>query len=164
METKNVVAELIKNGATMVKDIKIKNVTVTEEEEYCRLGLTINKEVDGYRANVETGSYEPSKTNIVFTSTYAMGAVLKDNDDAAFAANELIDNPKGFQVILSRANITIVQEPVTAGQVYKNPFSSNDSEGRVFDHDTIINHIVDIKLSDFGIKYLDNLAMRMLGF
>ena len=162
METKEVIAQLIKQGAKQVKDVTIKNVTVTPQDEYVRLGLTINKEVDGYRAN-EDGTYEPAKVKVIFVSAFTVAALLKDNDDAAFAANHLIKHPDAMGMILSRANISIVQEEVKAGEEYKNPFSDT-AEAVVFDHDTIINHIADIKLSDFGMKRLERLADMMMGF
>ena len=89
---------------------------------------------------------------------------MKDNDDAAFAANHLVEHPEAINVILSRDTIDILQEPVSAGQEYKNPWSNNVTEATVFEHDTIINHLIDIKLSDFAIKKLDVLADKMLGF
>ena len=163
METKEIIAQLIKNGAKRITDVKIKNVTVTPMEEYTRLSFTLDKEVDGFRAN-EDGTYEPAKTKIIFVSAYSIGAILKEDDDAAFAANHLIKHPDALAMILSRATISIVQESVEEGVEYKNPFASDTANTTVFDHNTIINHVTDIKLSDFGIKRLERLADMMLGF
>lgn len=162
METKEIIAQLIKNGAKRITDVKIKNVTVTPMEEYTRLSFTLDKEVDGFRAN-ENGDYEPAKTKIIFVSAYSIGAILKEDDDAAFAANHLIKHPDALAMILSRATISIVQETVEEGVEYKNPFASDTANTTVFDHNTIINHVTDIKLSDFGIKRLERLADMMLG-
>ena len=162
METKEIIASMIKNGAKEVKNVTIKNVTVTPQDEYIRLGLTIDKEVDGYRAK-EDGTYEPAKTKVIFVSAFTVAALLKESDDAAFAANHLLKHPDAMGMILSRATINLVQQPVEAGTEYKNPFSEN-AETTVFDHDTIINHVVDIKLSEFGVKRLERLADMMLGF
>ena len=79
------------------------------------------------------------------------------------ALNRLIQSKTKTSVILSRATIDIIQEPVASGQEYRNPWSSN-GDATVFDHDTIINHLTGIKLSDFGMKKLDRLADAMLGF
>ena len=163
METKEIIAQLVKNGAKRITDVKIKNVTVTPMEEYTRLSFTLDKEVDGFRAN-ENGTYEPAKTKIIFVSAYSIGAILKEDDDAAFAANHLIKHPDALAMILSRATISIVQETVEEGTEYKNPFASDTANTTVFDHNTIINHVTDIKLSDFGIKRLERLADMMLGF
>lgn len=163
MERKNVIAQLLKEGATQVKDVRIKNVTVTPMEEYVRLGLTLDQDVDGYRAN-DAGDYEPAKVNVIFVSAFTIAALLKDDDNAAFAANHLIKHPDALGMILSRAKITIIQEKVATGQEYHNPFASDDAESTTFDHDTIINHIASLELGEFGLKRLDRLADMMMGF
>lgn len=160
MESQEVVKELKKNGCVEYH-ATIKNITITVMEEWVRLGITLNKNVPGYQQD-ENGAWEKGETNVIFTSTYSIGSLIKENDEAAFAANHLIENPTALKVILSRAEITILQEAVATGQSYKNPFSEN-AEPVVFDHDTIINHIVDIKMSEFGNKMLETLAIKMLG-
>lgn len=47
MEKKEVIAQLLKNGSKMVKDLQVKNVTVAPQENYVRLGLTLNTPVEG---------------------------------------------------------------------------------------------------------------------
>jgi len=162
MEQKEIIAQLMKEGAKKVNDVTIKNVTVTVMDEYTRLGLTLNKEVDGYKAE-EDGTYTPVKVKVIFVSAFSIASLLKDNDDAAFAANHLVKHPDAMAMILSRANVTIVQQSVKEGEEYTNPFSEN-AEPVTFDHDVIINYVTDIKLSDFGLKRLDRLADKMLGF
>ena len=161
MNINEIIAQLIKEGAKEVKNVTIKNVTVTPMNEYVRLGLTLDKEVDGYKAD-EDGTYTPSKVKVIFVSAFTITALLKEDDNAAFAANHLLKHPDALGMILSRATINVIQQPVKAGEEYKNPFNVNNST--TFDHDTIINHITDIKLSDFGMKRLDKLADMMLGF
>ena len=162
MEKKEIINSLLKNGAKSVNGLKVKNVTVTVLENYTRLGLTLDKPVEGYVAK-EDGTFEKGETNVIFVSAFAVASVLKDSDDAAFAANHLVEHPEAMNVILSRATIDIIQEPVVSGQEYRNPWSSN-GDATVFEHDTIINHLTGIKLSEFGMKKLDRLADAMLGF
>lgn len=163
MNTKEIIAQLIKNGAKEVKGLVIKNVTVTPMNEYIRLGITLNESVKGYIAQ-EDNTYVEGETNVIFVSAFSVASLLKDDDDAAFAANHLVRHPDAMGMILSRATITIVQESVEEGEEYKNPFANENADSTVFDHNTIINHITDIKLSDFGKKRLDRLADLMLGF
>ena len=99
---------------------------------------------------------------VIFVSAFTITALLKEDDNAAFAANHLLKHPDALGMILSRATINVIQQPVKAGEEYKNPFNNADST--TFDHDTIINHITNIQLSDFGMKRLDRLADMMLGF
>ena len=161
MERKEIVANLIKNGATMVKDITVKNVTVTPMEQYVRLGLTLDQEVDGFIAK-EDGTYEKGKVKVIFVSAFSVASILKEEDDAAFAANHLLQHPESMCVILSRAKINIVQQDVAENEEYVNPWSEN-SESTTFDHEVIINHLADVKLSDFAIRRLDKLADAMMG-
>ena len=162
MEKKEIINDLLKNGAKSVNGLKVKNVTVTILENYTRLGLTLDKPVEGYVAK-EDGTFEKGETSVIFVSAFAIASVLKDSDDTAFAANHLVEYPEAMNVILSRATIDIIQEPVVSGQEYRNPWSSN-GDATVFEHDTIINHLTGIKLSEFGMKKLDRLADAMLGF
>ena len=157
-----IIAQLIKKGAKEVKNVTIKNVTVTPMNEYVRLGLTLDKEVDGYKVE-DDGTYTPSKVKVIFVSAFTIAALLKEDDNAAFAANHLLKHPDALAMIMSRAQINILQQPVKAGEEYKNPFNDN-ADVTAFDHDVIINHITEIKLSDFGMKRLDKLADMMLGF
>lgn len=162
MEKKEIIAELLKNGGKSVKDLKVKNVTVTRCENYVRLGITLDKPVAGMVTKDNGVTYEEGETNVIFVSLYSITSLLKDDDDAAFAANHLVEHPDSMSIVLSRATIDIIQETVEAGAEYKNPWSNN-AEATVFDHKTIITHVVNVTLSDFAIRKLDRLADSLLG-
>lgn len=162
MEKKEIIAELLKNGGKSMKDLKVKNVTVTRCENYVRLGITLDKPVMGMVTKDNGVTYEEGETNIIFVSLYSITSLLKDNDDAAFAANHLVEHPDAMSIVLSRASLNIIQETVEAGTEYKNPWSTN-AEATVFDHKTIITHVIDVKLSEFAIRKLDRLADSLLG-
>lgn len=162
MEKKEIIAELLKNGGKSVKDLKVKNVTVTRCENYVRLGITLDKPVAGMLTKDNGVTYEEGETNVIFVSLYSITSLLKDDDNAAFAANHLVEYPDSMSIVLSRATIDIIQETVEAGSEYRNPWSNN-AEATVFDHKTIITHVVNITLSDFAIRKLDRLADSLLG-
>lgn len=162
MEKKEIIAELLKNGGKSVKDLKVKNVTVTRCENYVRLGITLDKPVKGMVTKDNSVTYEEGETNVIFVSLYSITSLLKDDDDAAFAANHLVEHPDAMSIVLSRASLNIIQETVEPGTEYKNPWSTN-AEAIVFDHRTIINHVTDVKLSEFAIRKLDRLADSLLG-
>ena len=161
MEKKEIIAELLKNGGKSVKGLKVKNVTVTRCENYVRLGITLDKPVAGM-ATKDSVTYEEGETNVIFVSLYSIISLLKDDDNAAFAANYLVEHPDGMSIVLSRATLNIIQETVEAGTEYKNPWFDN-AEATIFDHKTIITHVTDITLSDFAIRKLDRLADSLLG-
>lgn len=160
---KDICNELVANGAKRIKGLVVKSVKVTEQDTYVMVSLTLDKQVEGYRADEETGIFEKGMTNIIFSSSYSLAAVIKNNEEIAFAANSLVDNPKGFEVALSGATIDIIQQPVAADEMYKNPFSTKDSDGVAFGHDTIINHVVNIVPSKVAMRRLDALALSLLG-
>ena len=161
MEKKEIIAELLKNGGKSVKDLKVKNVTVTRCENYVRLGITLDKPVAGI-VTKDNVTYEEGETNVIFVSLYSITSLLKDDDNAAFAANHLVEHPDSMSIVLSRATLNIIQETVEAGTEYKNPWSTS-TEATVFDHKTIITHVTDVKLSEFAIRKLDRLADSLLG-
>ena len=162
MERKEIIAELLKNGGKSVKDLKVKNVTVTRCENYVRLGITLDKPVTGIVTKDNGVTYEEGETNVIFVSLYSITSLLKDDDNAAFAANHLVEHPDSMSIVLSRATLNIIQETVEAGTEYKNPWSDN-AEATVFDHKTIITHVIEVNLSDFAIRKLDKLADSLLG-
>lgn len=162
MEKKEVISELLKNGGVQVKDLKVKNVTVTRCENYVRLGITLDKPVKGMVTKDNGATYEEGETNVIFVSLYSIASLLKDDDDAAFAANHLVEHPNAMSIVLSRATLNIIQETVEAGTEYRNPWSTN-AEATVFDHKTIITHVTDVTLSDFAIRKLDRIADSLLG-
>lgn len=162
MEKKEIIAELLKNGGKSVKNLKVKNVTVTRCENYVRLGITLEKPVMGMVTKDNGVTYEEGETNVIFVSLYSITSLLKDNDDAAFAVNHLVEHPEAMTIILSRASLNIIQEIVEAGVEYKNPWSTN-TEATVFDHKVIIPHVIDVSLSEFAIRKLDKLADSLLG-
>lgn len=162
MEQKEIIAQLVQKGAEPVKDLKVKNITVSQQENYVRVGITLDKPVKGYVSN-DGVTFEEGETKVIFVSLFSIISLLKDNDDAAFACNHLLKHPDSMNVVLNRATIDILQEPVVAGEEYRNPWSEN-AEATVFDHDTIINHIIKLTISDFAIRKLDKLADSLLGF
>lgn len=160
METKKVIDALLKAGAKRINGLKVRNVTISREESYTRVGLSTDTEIDGFLSD-ENGVYTPGKTTLVFVSSYSIASQFKDNDNTAFAANHIVEHPEALQVLLSRATFDVIQETVKAGDSWKNPWSDSGDE-RTYDHDTIINHVINIRLSSMGNKMLEALAIKLL--
>ena len=163
MEVKNVVRNLLESGAKKVSDIKVSNVTVKALDTYVRVALTLDKKVEGYVLNEADGTYSAGEVKVIFVSLYSLLSMLKQSEEAAFAANHVANHPESIGLILSGARIDLIQQPVVAGEEYKNPWSDNvNAEATLFEHDTIINHVVSIEVSKFGEKALDKLMDKML--
>lgn len=158
MEREIIIKNLI-NGEQnhYYKDCIIRNVKVSDSDgDYSRISLTLDKQVKQLVNDAETGEIIEREQNVVFNSSISILALLKDNDDAAFASNYLSEHPKALESILSRAKINLVQEFVASGTEYKNPFS-NKEDTRVFEGDRYITHIIKIELSDRGLRSLDKI-------
>ena len=72
MEKKEVIAQLLKNGSKMVKDLQVKNVTVAPQENYVRLGLTLNTPVEGMVTKDNGITYEKGETKVIFVSLFSI--------------------------------------------------------------------------------------------
>lgn len=163
MEKKEILEQLLGNGAEMIKNLSVKNVnTKRDDNGYVRVTFTLDKNIP---AMTEDKDHKVVKgeMKIFSTSLFAVGAVLRDNDNASFAVNYIVEHPESLTVLLNGAKIDIVQEFVKAKAEYTNPWASN-GKAVVFDRDTIITSVVNIKLSDFGVSKLDKIADKLLGF
>ena len=151
--------ELIKAHGKPIKRI-IKNVNYEILDTYTRVSFTLRENVKGFRTN-EDGDFVLGGTNIIFSSIYAIAAMLKEDDKLAWLGNEVITNPKLLNLLCSSATIEIIQQKVEEGEEYINPFASNP-EPITFEHDTIINHIVGITLSKVGEKVLEKYMDKIM--
>lgn len=159
---KQVVAELLAKGCAKITNLRVRSSIVTPKDHYVMVSLSLERGIPGYISDTD-GVFAKGETATVFASSYSIASVLKDSDETAWAANQLIQNPKGLEVILAGSKIDIVQEEVAADELYKNPFASSDSEGAALGHDTIINHIVKIEICPKAKQMLNMLAMNMMG-
>lgn len=159
---KQVVAELLAKGCNKIAGIRVRSSIVTPKDNYVMVSLSLERGIPGYVSDAD-GVFTKGETATVFASSYSIASVLKDSDETAWAANQLIQNPKGLEVILAGSKIDIVQEEVAADEIYKNPFASSNSEGAALGHDTIINHIVKIEICPKAKQMLNMLAMNMMG-
>lgn len=161
----NVIKKLIASGCKSIKSIRVKNVNYTENDNYTMVSFNIGTPIEGFVSNDGGVTYERGKTNIIFTSTYAIAGTLKEDEELGWMANALVENPKALNLIFNGCTIDIIQQEVVAGEEYKNPFSTRtDIEPQVYDHDIIINHIVGFKLGKVGSAMALRLADKMMGF
>ena len=159
---KQVVAELLAKGCNKIAGIRVRSSIVTPKDNYVMVSLSLERGIPGYVSDGE-GVFTNGGSRSLFASSYSIASVLKDNDETAWAANQLIQNPKGLEVILAGAKVDLVQEEVSADEIYKNPFSSSDVDAQSLGHDTIINHVVKIEICQKAKQMLNMLAMNMMG-
>lgn len=155
------VASLLKAGAKKESGLIVKNVTVTELDNYTRIALTIDKEIDGAVSD-ENGAWSIGKTRIVFVSLYSVIGLLKNTDDAMTIASYVVNAPKALQVLLSGAKISIAQQSVGAHATYVNAWTGEETE-HDSDHDSIFNHLIAIEFTDKGRRAIEKIEDKLLG-
>ena len=159
-DIKQVVAQLQKEGAEVVKNVVIKNVNIVDKTDYTLVPLTVNKNIKQMVLN-DKGEYIEGERNIIFASLYSIGAILSNIEDIAFAKNLIIKNPNMLELVLSYAEIDIILEKVKKGAEYSNPFSSSDKTS-IIANDSIFAHIIDIRLGRKGQKIVNKLEDKMM--
>lgn len=161
----NIIKNLLNNGAKRFNRLKVKNVTISDEESYTRLGITLATKIPANVLDEQTATYKEGLHNVMFSSVYAVIGAMKEDDELSFAANTVLESPKILNVLMNGGEIDVIQQRVAASEEYRNPFTTRtDPEIRVYDHDVIVNHIVKIRPSKVGIKGLDRLIDKLMGF
>lgn len=153
---------LVANGGKRHKDVRVKNVNVTDKDVYTMVSFTTNKALPAYVA--EDDEFVLGTSNVIYTSLFAIAGAMREDEELAWMTNALLDNANAVQLILSGATLDVIQVEYAAGEAIYNPFTTKeDSEATEYDHDVIINYIVGITLSKIGEKFADKLADKLLG-
>lgn len=141
-----IVQNLIKQPDNIYyRNVKVKTAKVTKKDNYFMVSLSVVKDLRAMVANTD-GVFQESTRNIIFTTNFTLGGVIKNTDNISWIANRLVENADVFEAVLAGSRIDIINEPIHAGEEYVNPFSSR-RDGTVFEHDAFINHIVGIHVS-----------------
>ena len=163
---KQILKDLMSTGnCRRYNDLKVKNVNISEEDNYTRVSFSVDRKIPGYVSKDNGETFSLGETNVIFSSTYALSGILKENEELSWMANALRENPKAINIIMNGGNIDVLQQNVKAGEPYHNPFTTKDDvEDTAFDRDTIINYIVGCKLGKTGQKFADVMAVKLMGF
>lgn len=167
-EFKEIVLNLIKNGGCKkISGIRVKNVTLKQEENYLRASLTLMNKVPGYvpvrDASGQITEYKQGLVNVIYTSSYAISGILKNDDENAWLGNHIIKHPQGILPLLVGSTISVLQQFVSKDTEYINPFTTReDAEPVVFEHDTIIYHVISLELGKSGNKFADKMMDKVV--
>lgn len=161
----NIIKKLIASGCKRINSVRIKNVNYTEKDNYTMISFTLASPIRGFISNDNGVTFVEGMTNTIFTSLYAIVGALKEDEELGWMANALLDNPQALNLIFNGGTVDIIQQEISAGEEFKNPFSNReDTNIQVYDHDLIINHILGFKLGKTGLKMADRLADKLMGF
>lgn len=161
----NIIKKLIAEGAKRINGVRIKNVNFSEQDNYTRVSITPATPIRGFISKDNGVTYEEGMVNTIFSSLYAITGALKEDEDLAWMANALLENPQALVLIFAGGTVDIIQQYIVAGTEFTNPFTTKeDAEVQSYDHDIIINHLVKFNVGKTGEKMANRLADKMLGF
>lgn len=153
---------LVANGGKRHKDIRVKNVNVTDKDVYTMVSFTTNKALPAYVADGD--DFAMGSSNVIYSSLFAIAGAMREDEELAWMTNALLDSPNAVQLIFSGATLDVIQVEYAAGEAIYNPFTTKeDSDATEYDHDVIINYVIGVTLSKVGEKFADKLADRLLG-
>ena len=168
MTQKEIVAELLKNGAEQVENVKIEGVKVTDQvseetgEMYYRVSLSTDKPIKAMR-NDGNGNYIEGTINVVMELFSNLIGAIRACDDYRKIINHIQEHPKSLEVLLSGAIMDVVIVKVAKDSVYKNPFSRSESEGRLVKNDTFYHHVVNIRTTKSNISDINDVKKALMG-
>ena len=154
---------MLSNKANRVfKGLVVRNVIKKDDDEdYTRITLVVNGNIPGYLPTDD--GYKRGVTSNVYTTTYAIAAVLKQSEDTAMLGNYVVEHPEVVPALLSGATINLIQSNVAKGEEYRNPFTTKENpEPYVSDHDWIVNNIYGLKLGKIGLKMVDKMLDKLV--
>lgn len=164
-----IIKNLVADGAKRLNGLKVKNVNFTDMsdqgKDYIMVSFTLCNKVPGYVMDEETNTFKEGLTNIVYTSLYAIAGAIKEDENIAWLANHLLNNPQILPLLFAGSTVDVIQQNIPAGKEYKNPFTTRENvEPQVFDHNTIINNVIKFNLGKSGNIAASRLMDKLLGF
>ena len=135
---KNAISSMLKNGAVLVKDVKIMNVRVTINESRTLVWVDLDKLVPSYVEN-ENRVYEKGESKTICIPFGEIRRIFMEDDDLSFGVNAISESPKRLESILNRSVVDIICEEVPANKVYTNPITETE-RGKVAEYDSIYHH------------------------
>lgn len=158
--SEEIIKSLIVDGWSRLNNLIVKNVRITEvttsnNTEYTRLCFVLNNSVvPRYMVDETTGVYNKVVDNKVFSSLYAVIGTMREDAELSVVCNQLLDNPQAITPLVAGGTIDVVYKEFAAGDTFTNPFATN-AEDTVFDHDTVITLIVGITPGKIGQRLVD---------
>lgn len=161
-EINAVVAELLKNGAVK-EQVTVKSCSEYTKNQITRVKLVLNKPVRGIVENSETGEKTIGDTDTIFVSVSSIAAVFGENPDTVGIKKWVKDNPSSLRVILPNSSIKVICEDVSGDIAYVNPFSDNAEPKDAKGYDSVYHHIIDVALSQKGLRAVERIEDKILG-
>mgnify|MGYP005765230915 CR=1 FL=1 len=158
------IKKLMRSGKCMrFNDIIIKNSKYEYFDEYTRVALTVKAHLPALVS--DNGFFHEGTSNIIYTSSYAIACVFKEDVMLSWMSSSIIEHPHIIPLLLNGSTIDVIVQKVAKGEEYINPFATKeDPMPTKFDDDIFVKYIVNVKLGRTGERMSDKLAEKLMGF
>lgn len=157
-----VIKALLASGAKRYNNLKVKSCSVTELERYARVVFTIDHYIPAFVQDSD-GQYIDGQDDRIMTSNFSLAGVLKNHEDISLLANGVgnIEKCHKIPIIFSGALLDIIQVRYSANTPVSNPFSTHaDADEKTYDHDIVVNYVVNIQLGKSGQVVVNNILAQ----
>lgn len=162
---KDILKQLLSNPKNRIyKNVRIKNVTkrFSDDVDWENITLIIEGKIPG--PVPEGNEFKIGLTSNVYTTSYTIAAVLKQNPRTAMLADMVIKNPEIIPVLLCGSTFNLIQTDVAKNEAYYNPFSNKETrKPRSYEHDWIATNIYDIVLGENGNQVIGGIINHIVG-
>lgn len=144
IDRKAVQQQMLASGyAKAYNGLHIRNVNVNTTADNPFVIVTLREQICGNKVSADF-QQNISITNVISISMIDIVHFIKDSEFAIFD-KQIADSPADvLKVLLNGGTISIIQEFVPAGTIYRNPFSANSTE-HVYPVDKMITHLIDLE-------------------
>ena len=159
------IKQLIKNGGKFIKNCKVKNVTYSNNDGKIIVKFVLTEPIRDYVLCADGVNYKIGKTDIIYSSIYAVFEILLEDDTLCWLGNVILENPSVLNEVFQGAIVDVLQQEVFKGEEYINPFLENYKQKTInSDRNFIVNHCVKFYLSEAGEKVSDDIMNVIFGY
>ena len=159
------IKQLINNGAKLIKNCKVKNVAYSNNDGKIIVKFVLTEPIRDYVLYADGVNYKIGKTDIIYSSIYAVFEILLEDDTLGWLGNVILENPSVLNEVFQDAIVDVLQQEVFKGEEYINPFIENYKQKTIIsDRNFIVNHCVKFYLSEAGEKVADDIMNVIFGY
>lgn len=159
------IKQLINNGAKLIKNCKVKNIAYSNNDGKIIVKFVLTEPIRDYVLCADGVNYKIGKTDIIYSSIYAVFEILLEDDTLGWLGNVILENPSVLNEVFQGAIVDVLQQEVFKGEEYINPFIENYKQKTIIsDRNFIVNHCVKFYLSEAGEKVADDIMNVIFGY
>lgn len=132
-----------------IKKIVVNDLTTSKKGyDFYPVTITLEKPIPCYLPD-DNGNYELKESTLVYTSVDILSAVMREDKSLAGIVNSISKSPSVIELLLTDADVEILQQDIPANTKFVNPFSTVRDVSE-YTHAIKSNSIINIKLSNEG--------------